>query len=512
MAMRGPKHELGDVIPVPYPTDGINNSSPAQTLPDSQAEIIENFFYDYSSGILRTRYPFRRYSNSILDGAAVNGITFWNNAIVFSAGGNLYYLDGSQDSVSIGSLNGIEPTRFLAFHSLLFVASGGVLQQVTTLWAISDTSNAPDAAIDLIEKNSQIGCIRDSTTDDEYWECAVNDETTWAGVTSEQYPVGYYEDDVALIGLEDGPYGFVVIWKKGTSNKSTWWLNPNASSPVAKRVSTKESSFTKRACAWVANKLFFMDEALGFMAMEGVDETENLKINEESLQVGSRIVKDWSMDANAFCVAYPKHSQLWLFPKIQDSFWVYDYRNKSIVSFKASGGLKFYSGFTQPNGTLMMGGEDGYIYQYEDPTTGTGNYQDDPGGVDTDYIQKFYSKIFEPFPLDEHIMKRLLIDYNGLKVGAGTLNVLKEFGSQPIKSDYNDVAVTITSSYPDMGDWVADDMGDHEDTYMWVNQMQSLDINKNSPGVDNLRLQLEITSGAIEIRGISMHIARGRKE
>jgi hypothetical protein len=512
MPQTSQKHDIQENITIPYPHGGMNSTTSPQRLPDTQAMLIENFYYDYSSGVLRTRWPFRRHSNSVVDSVPVNGIYYWNTELLFSAGGNLYYLDSSDDSQLIGTLNGTDPPSFLAFKNKLFIAAGGALQELNTSRALSDTSNAPSTATSLIEKNAQIGLVGDSANPDRYYECATMDETTWSGGTSEYYTLGYLDDDLKLIGVQDGPYGFCIFWKRGTSNQSTWWLNPNMADVTdvrAIRVSQKETSFTHRSNAWISNKLWFADQ-YSLMALGGVDDTENMMIDPQSLEVGSRIARDWVVDSNAFFIVYPPHSQLWIFPRVADSWWVLDYRTNSIVKFKAAEGLKFYSGYYQPGEDLWLGGNDGYIYKMD--TTGTGDFQDETGGSNNNYIQKYYSKAYEPFPMDEHIVKRFILDYNGLKAGSGTLSILSGYGSNQIEDDHSNVSITYVSSYPTLVEYADETLVDHADEYLWVSQMRSVDIKKHTPGIDNAQIRLEITSGAIEIRGVNMTIARGRKE
>lgn len=506
------KHEVQQDITIPYPLGGMNCTAPVHLLPEDQAMLIENLYYDYSSGVLRTRWPFRRYSNSVLTSEPINGIYYWNSELLFSASGRLYYLDSSLDSQYIGVLNSTDPPSFLPFHDKLFIAAGGALQELNSSRALSDTSNAPTTAKSLIEKNGQIGLVGDSSNPDRYSECATLDETTWSGGTSEQYTIGYLDDDLELIGVQDGPYGFVVLWKRGTSNQGIWWLNPNMATLTdirAIRVSQSISSYTHRSNAWIANKLWFADQ-FSLMAMKGIDETENILIDEQSLNVGARISNGWTVDSNAFFLVYPPHSQIWIFPKISDSWWVMDYRTHTIVQYKTAGGLKFYSGFYQPGQDLFLGGNDGYIYIMD--TTGAGDFQDEPGGADTDYVQKLYTKVFEAFPMDESIIKRFMFHYNGLKEGTGELSLYSNYGSDQIEADHNNISITYVSSYPTLVDYADETLADHADEYLWVSQMRSVDVKKHSPGIDNVQMKLDVFSGALELRSINLKIARGRMQ
>jgi len=512
------KHARQQPVSIPYPNDGENNTASPSFLPEGQAVLIQNFYYDYTTGYLRTRWPFRKFTTSIDTESPVLGITRWNNKIYFTAGNNLYYLDSYEQAHYVGAI-GTQPPSFLPFHGYLAIASGTTPQYLTSanvLASITGT-DVPTTLTQILETNQYMWGIGNTAEPDYLFRSAVRDETTWSGGTSANYGLTYEEEpsasltDLTLTGIAKGPNGMFIISKRGGGKKAIGYLDPNDTSPVWKIVSSNESPRTWRGQAYVAGRHWLMDD-FSPMAIEGVDTSAVLQVNQESLKIGSRISKDWVLDENAFCVAFPSHAQIWFFPNNDtDYIWILHFLTGAWTRFKTVGGLRFYSAYYDSvSETLYLGGNDGNIYTYA--VKGGGVYRDNPGGTDTDYEQRLKTAIYDPYPRNLCIAKRPNIRYLSLADGTGRLNFFQNFGANMIYDDFAEVDFTFTTSAPTMAEYAAETLLDHEYELLWVSDMKTLHIAANTPSVNTIQMELIINTGAIQLRDINVDLAQGRKK
>jgi hypothetical protein len=485
---------------------GMDNSTPASMLPDDRCVLIENMYYDYSSGRIRTRWPFRRYSNSALVSSPVNGLYHWNNEFYFAADRKLYYLDSNLDPVLLGTI-GNEPPNFLPFNGKLLVASGRTPQYVDTSHTLNDITGTgvPTTLKCLLEQNTSVFGCGNSDYPDRVHQSAVQDETTWSGTGTAYYDLGFKDDDLEVIGITHGPYGYIIAWKKGRSKKATWFLDPNESSPVGRLVSSNESAHTHRGAVRAANMLWIMD-TFSPMAILGTDATEKLIIDPNSLKIGARIAKSWILDDNAFCVSFPTHGQIWFFPRPYDgNIWILHYLIGAWTKFVPAGILRFYSAFYLPSTKeLYLGGNDGYIYKYD--ISGSGNYEDNPDGTNTDYRQRIITKVYNLFPRHRHELKSPILTYRGLKDGSGYFRIYQDHGADMILES----TVTYSSSYPTLYDYQDKTLYEARNELLWVSQMRTPLFDKNIEA-NNFQIWLEITTGAIEFQDITLNIAKQMK-
>ncbi len=304
--------------------------------------------------------------------------------------------------------------------------------------------------------------------------------------------------------MMNGPNNNIIVWKRGNSKKATWFFQPSATSPIARLTSTIYAAKTWRGSCWAANKLWFMDD-FSPLAIAGTDTIDQLIIDPTSIEIGSRIASSWIPTDDSFCVVYPPDSQIWFFNPPSRDIYILSYIDYSWIKFKSAGALKFYSGYYHPvHKKLYLGGSDGYIYVYE--TDGTGDYQDNPGGVDTDYTQKMATKIYNPYPKFYNEIKDPLLNYLGLKSGSGSFRIYKNFGATEAFAE----DITISLSYIRCYDYANTYCYDLRRTKAWASQMQS-SIKDLNIETDNLQIWLEITSGAIEFHDLSFIVAKTNK-
>ena len=72
---------------------GMNNSAPpilSKKGQENQCALLENVYYSYNSGKIRTRWPFRRYSTTTLSGSVVDGLTVYDGEFLLSSGQNSF--------------------------------------------------------------------------------------------------------------------------------------------------------------------------------------------------------------------------------------------------------------------------------------------------------------------------------------------------------------------------------------------------------------------------------------
>ncbi len=513
------KHAYQKGISLPYPTDGMNNTTPAQFLPEKQAVLLENFYYDYASGYLKTRYPFRRYTDTVLNGSPVTQITKWNNKIYFTSGGFLYWLDGSKNAVYVGKLNGAQTPNFLPFHGFLLIASGGTLQFLTSANVLADVTgtDVPTTLTQMLEINQSVFAIGNTSYPDILHQSAVRDETTWSGGTSANYYLTYEEEpsssltDLTIVAIAKGPGGVIMVSKRGGGRKATGFLDPNATSPVWRTVSSNESAYNWQSQCNAGGYHWLMDE-FSFMAIEGVDTDEKLKVNAKSLEIGSRIASSWKLDSYAHCAVYPPHAQIWLWPSVAstDLIYIFHYLTGAITRFRGAGNLRFYSHFYDSGtGDFLLGDASGHIYEYD---TENDTYKDEPGGTDTDYPQTFKSAIYDPFPRELCMIEKPSFNYRSIVDGTGTINFYHNYGADLIYDDFAAVNFTHTSTYPSLLDYEDETMLAHADEYLWQSDMQNTVIPYKSPSVNTVQMELVINTGAIELKDINVDLAKGRKK
>lgn len=512
------KHRTQEPITLPQITEGMNTTTAPHLLPSGQAAILENFYYDYSSGALRTRWPFRKYTNNVLNGSPATGITKWNNKLYFVSGQKLYYLDNSKNAHYVGSIGTTLPCM-VPFHGYLQIASGIGLQRNTSADVLSTVTGTsmPTTLTQILELNQSLFGIGNTSYPDYLQKSGVRDETLWVTGTAAQYALTYEEEpsvsltDLTITAISKGPSGTFIISKRGGGKKSTGYLDPNETSPVWRTVSSNECARTWRGQVYVAGRHWMMDD-FSPMAIEGVDDSSVLQINQASLEIGSRISSSWVLDNYAYCVVYPLHSQVWFFPNISsDVILILHYAKGTWTRLKPSPGLRFYSSFYDSGTqTFYHGNKDGHIYTYD--ISGEGNFQDNPGGVETDYPQILKTAVYDPFPRNLCIFKSPSISYRTLNEGTGTIYFYQNYGVDPIYDDFAAIDFTISSSYPTMGDYDDETLLAHADEYLYVSDVQTTKIPFKSPAVNTVQLDITINSGAIELKDINVDIAMGRKK
>uniref|UniRef100_A0A6M3JB38 Uncharacterized protein n=1 Tax=viral metagenome TaxID=1070528 RepID=A0A6M3JB38_9ZZZZ len=491
---------------------GMNSAAAPEAL-EQQVPLIQNMYYNSSSGRLRTRHPFKRYSTAVVPGAEpITGIIHFDSEFHVmgqnSGTHTLYYLDANLAPQSIGAVNGTAYPSFVKYGGDLCFANGAAPEEVTTGRVLTDIANAPSDALCLIEKNQQLGVVGDSNNPDLYAESSVIDKDVWAGGTSEQYSLGYKDDNLEIVGCSHGPGGYVILWKYGRSGRSIWMLDPNAVSPVAHLISEDVGIPNHRCTARVLGRLWIMDEVQGPLMLEGVDATEKIVIDPQSWEIGQRILDSWTMNAtHAFMCVYPPHSQIWFFPNpsVNNYIYVLHYRTGAWVRFKPASTLSFYSAYYHPaDRYLYLGGSDGFIYRYT--TDESAAYTDDPGGYPTSYPQKVYSKIYNLFPSHEHIIKGPIFNYRSLATGAGIIKALDDYGETLIFSD----SFNIENPRKTLYEYRAKTLYEARAETLYK---RSVVVKKNAQhfGADNLQFNFIIDSGAIEIHNIVLQVARGRK-
>ena len=487
---------------------GMNNSSPSVLSKEGQEKqcvLLENLFFSYNSGKIRTRWPFRRYSSNILSGSPVDGLTVYDGEFVFSSGGKLFYLDTTKNAHLIGSI-GTSPPSFTSFNGKLLIASGSVAQTLSTARVLANLSGTaiPTTTKQFLEERAYLWAVGTTTYPDMINRCIVNNETTWSGADTEYVEVGYKDDDLVATGMMNGPNNNIIVWKRGNSKKATWFFQPSATSPIARLVSTIYSARTWRGACWAANKLWFMDD-FSPLAIAGTDSVDQLVIDPASIEIGSRIVSKWAPTDNSFCVVYPPDAQIWFFNPPSKDIYVLNYLTYAWVRFRPAGSLRFYSAYYHPTDKkLYLGGNDGYVYVYEND--GSGNFMDNPGGVDTDYSQKIATKIYNLYPKYLHEIKEPLINYLGLKAGTGAFRIYKNWGATEALNE----TLTVSLSYVRAYTYQNTLSYDLRSTKAWASQMQSSlkDLNVEA---DNFQIWLEINSGAIEFHDLSFIVSKTNK-
>jgi hypothetical protein len=486
----------------------MNNSSPpvlSKSGQENQCALLENVYYSYNSGKIRTRWPFRRYSTTTLSGSVVDGLTVYDGEFLLSSGQKLFYLDAGKVPHYIGA-TGSEPPCMVSFNGKLLIGSNTTPQTLSTARALANLTGTgiPTTVKQFLEERAYIWACGDSTYPDRIYRSVVNNEATFSGDGTAYYDMGFKDDDLVAIGMMNGPNNNIVVWKRGNSKKATWFFQPSDTAPVARLTSTIYSARTWRGACWAANKLWFMDD-FSPLAIAGTDTVDQLVIDPASMEIGSRISSTWAATDDSFCVVYPPDAQIWFFNPPKRDIWVLNYRDYAWYKFKPAGSLIFYSAYYHPTlKKLYLGGNDGYVYVYE--TSGAGDYQDNPGGVDTDYTQKIVTKLYNLYPKYYHEIKEPMVNYLGLKAGSGYFRINKKWGSVEALSE----VLTISLSYPRAYSYIATLGYDARTTKAWASQMQSSlkDFNLEA---DNFQIALEVNSGALEFHDLSFIVSKTNK-
>jgi len=496
---------------------GMNISASPESL-ENQVPFIENMYYDASSGRLRTRYPFKRYSTAVTSGTTpkITGIIHFDNEFhitsLASTTHTLFYLDSALAPVSIGALNGVGYPSFQPYATDLCIATGSpnvasVPEEVTTARSLTDIANAPTSAITLLEQDGQLALVGDTTYPDTYFESEVQDKDTWSGGTSEQLSCGWQHDDVVIHGMVHAAYGHIILFKKGRSRKEVWLINPTANDPYAKLIAEDLTAHTHRCAARAAGALWIADKVQGPIMLKGTDALEKVVIDPESLEIGQRILKLWSISDDAWMCVYPPHSQIWICPKpaTNNWIWILNYRSGSWVRFKPAGTLSFYSAYWHPDdGYLYLGGSDGFVYRYT--TDDSATLTDESGGVSTNYPQRVNSKIYNLFPYHKHEIKAPFLTYRSLASGSGKFRIYDDYGYNLILSE----DLTIPVSYVTLYDYRATTLWEKRAETLYKQSIKTQWIQQNCEA-DNFQFQFEINSGGIELHSIVSQIAKVRK-
>ena len=514
-----PKHLQEQPITLTYPTGGMDTTTLPQLLPPQNAVVIDNFYYDFTSGYLRTRFPFRLYTtNGDPTTSPVTAITKWNNQLYFVAGNELYWLDSAKNSHDIGAI-GTTPPCFLPFHGKLLIASGITPQELDTSNSLTTITGVtvPDTLTDMIELNQAVYATGNISMPDVLHQSATLDETTWSTGDANYYYLGYQEDPsvtidtLNIVGISTGPAGYIIAFKRSADKKCIGYLDPNATAPVWIVVSDNESAISWRGQTYVSGQQWIMDD-FSPMSIIGVDTSNKVEIDPNSLKIGARISNNWVLDKYAFCIVYPPHAQIWFIPNTDDGYiWVLHYLIGAWTRFRISGGVKFYSAYYEATTQMLyLGGNDGNIYTYADDLSG--GYRDNPGGVDVDYTQTLRTAVYDPFPRNMCILKKPMVDYLAFTDGTAVWNFYQNYGVSPIESDFYNVPLTIDTSLPTLYQYSAETLFNHSNELLFANKMSGDMIPYNSPPVNTVQMELKVNSGAIAIQGFNVNLAQGRKK
>ena len=497
---------------------GMNTSSSPEGLVN-QVPIIHNMYYEPSSGRLRTRWPFKRYSDTVVAGTSplITGITYFNNkGYITSLDGathTLHSMSAKTPSASLGTLNGVGYPSFQLFGSELCIATGvpggtSVAEEMTTAEVLTDINAAPDNAIKLLEQDGQLALVGGTTYPDTYFESEVNNKDIWSGGTSTQISCGYLEDNITIHGMCHAAYNHIILFKKGRSWKQMWLINPTDNDPYAKLITEDIAPHVHRCYARAAGNLWIMDKVQGAMMLKGVDAMEKIVVDPESLEIGQRILRGFNVTDDAWMCVYPPHSQIWFCPDPGTSriIFVLNYRNGTWVRFLPGGSLAFYCAYFYPNdGYLYLGANDGFVYRY---TTDASTSYTDQTGTNTfqSYPQGIRSKIYDLFPYHYHEIKSPIINMRSIAAGNAIFR---------IKDDYSQkVALQNKFDFTGFGSTLYDYRG--KTLYGAVNKTLHTSevithwVQQNC-NADNFQYELLVKNGAIEFHSINSQIAKARE-
>lgn len=519
MSLTSQKHVEQEVLVIDNSAlqEGMNNSSPPDGL-NNQVPLIQNMIMESASGMWRTRYPFRRYSASAPAVEPIKGITYWQGNMIYECNKKLYHSPSTSPTEiqttapAALALSGTEPPVFQPFNGKLVVASGGLIQELTTGTppTIADVTgtDVPADALAIAEKNGQLALVGDTNYPDRYFESTVYDQTVWSGGNAEYYDLGWKDDDEETIGISHAPNGTVIVWKRGTSGKSAWFLDPNVDSPVARLISRNEVAHTHNSAVQAINRLWLMDAVNGVMSIMGTDALDQVVIDPVSIEIGGRILANWSMDTNAWAMHFPPHGQIWFCPKpvTNNTIWVLHYRTGAWSKFKPANDLSFYSGYyNSADGFAYMGADDGFIYRYD---TTSSDYTDEDGGNDVAYTQYLYTKVINLDPHRYELIKNPLFNYRSLSSGTGTLYVFKEYGYTQAYSK----AITLSHDFETLSEWSTYSLDDAVGEALSETAIDTQKMPDHIRGLDNFQLGIVIDSGAFEFHSFVIPIALTRKQ
>jgi hypothetical protein len=225
-----------------------------------------------------------------------------------------------------------------------------------------------------------------------------------------------------------------------------------------------------------------------------------------SIEIGNRILDNWAMDTSAWCCAYPPHGQIWFCPNptVNNLIYVLHYRTGAWTQFVPGNDLNFRSCYYNPvDGTMYLGSTEGFLYKYNTSDSG---YQDETGGVDTDYTQSIYTKVINIDPYREELIKNPLFTYRSLAAGSATLYLFKEYGNTEEES----WPITLSSDFATMSEWSAESMDALAEETMRNTVIVTERMRGHRKNIDNLQLGLVITSGAIEFHNFVIPVASTR--
>ena len=542
MPIHASKHTEETLFEIRDFSGGMNVSYHPGTLAPNECVNIENFFLDPVNGKLRGRYPFvLMYYDSddiILADWATNGapapfksIYYWNGYWLFEWKGSLYYLDVSgglglygYTTASLGALSGSGKPYFCPYNNRLIVASGGNLQYTTFAAppaALATVTNAPKGNY-IFSKDGRLVVGGDPDNPDRIWQCAVQNETSWAAGTDDYADVGW-KDQLTVNGCCEFADGLFMVSKTGNQGRKAYFLTSlTEAAPKCSLVSDTHVPMSNGGLVECGGKIYIMERKY-VSKFIGTDAQGKIVVD---LTPGAKICSVFTATSTGTAAVFPDHQQVWFLPANNGrAIWVCHYaRNDAWTKFTVT---ESSAPYIHSISDIHYCNADGYMYiaavvnwsntgapmimRYDTLSGGCDDFAIDGSG--TASPRRVWTGVIDPNITREKIVKRPLFFYSTLNGGSATMSLYDQTGTVQSATQTVTLASPGTKLSSLNATYLYDTrLGGTAELFLGSQSGVDFSVMDVNAVVDNFQFRLDVNTGNIVLDAMAATVALGRNK
>lgn len=367
--------------------------------------------------------------------------------------------------------------------------------------------SAPNKGGVIFERFSRLVSSRDDDYPDRVYESAYADSGSWGA--NDYVDVGYL-DNTEVVGMCEAFAGLYIVFKRGTAGLKTYYAESMSSTdPEVHLVTDGHAARNSRCSINIAGQVYVMEEN-GIATMQGTEAQGKVMFNPSA---GRKIAGLIECTAKGWCAHYPPDGQIWFCPDPESSgaVYVYHYYLDAWTKYIFPNRRPYAAHYCPDDQMMYIGCEDGYVYRYDRTSEA---YADTAGA----YQQRLVTKTFSA-GIREYVVKAPLLYWSNLAAGSGSIFLRDQYGTQTKVSD------TFTISAPSIYIYDTRDGGDTEreiydtraggeyELFIYNTQTAGQENDKFdfNTDVENLQVEIRVTSGALLVERLVLELAEARR-
>ncbi len=452
-----------------------------------------NWMYDVSSDVLTTR-PGTDCVTAAATGSSIRKLYYYEKNsstayLVCASGSKLYYFDGTDAWVEIGSLtDSTTVPSFLTFNSKLLIADGGNDIRTWDGTTYTTIGSSPKATC-LTEIK---GCVVANATDepDSVYFSKPEDESTWDTSSGALGLKAGFGDMLAVNGFAVQGDDLIVYKRSSASKVKRIYRvdtsDTTASNWVCAMLSSNNGVQNANSIDCAFNNVFFVDQN-GFKSLKNVVEYGDMQVDETGANI-NQTLSSLTCDEVKFIPYYNA-----VFIGAGDRNFVYT-EKEGVGRFTD---LIFNWGrctsFCQVGNTVYLAGYNGYLYKFDDSLA----TDETAPSTTSSYANYIRTKTFSY--MGDVLLKKTFLFCIPVKAGTGVVYVTDYSGNDTAIKSFTvvdkEMLADATGDLADATGYLADSGGN-----AWV------EVSRNKVRGKDFAFEIRMTTGRVGIEKIQAEI------